>query len=184
MQHRLSKFVLAIGATTALGVVVAASAPLSATAAASAATAHPKATAPVITGVTFSTGQAEGSSTPLVTIKGRGFGNLPQPLPTGNPQAYAGSGCPKPIKKGYSGLDFGNNLWIRDFTGHHFIWQAGFGYPKPLGGNCIGLVIWRYASTVIQFGFGVVYGPPYVLQSGQRYTVKVGTARASGSVSF
>jgi hypothetical protein len=45
-------------------------------------------------------------------------------------------------------------------------------------------VIWRYSSTRIQFGFGVVYGGQLQLHNGDQYTVNVRGVRASGTVSI
>jgi hypothetical protein len=116
---------------------------------------------PVITSVTFSTGSAQGSPTPLVTIKGSGLG----------------SGC-FGVTPGYDGLDFGSNLWFSD----NGLFQAGFGQSS--GGNCIGLVVWKYSSTQIQYGFGVVYGGTLQIHSGDSYTVNVKGVKTSGTVVF
>jgi hypothetical protein len=132
---------------------------------------------PVITSVIFSSGSAQGSPTPLVTINGSGFGHLPQPVPSGNPQDYLGSGC-FGVTPGYDGLDFGSSLWFSD----NGLFQAGFGQSS--GGNCIGLVIWKYSSTQIQYGFGVVYGGTLQIHSGDSYTVNVRGVRESGTVTF
>jgi hypothetical protein len=103
------------------------------------------ATVPTITSVTFSTGSAAGSPTPLVTINGSGFGSLPSPSPGGDPEA-AFSDCGRP--SGYDGLDFASHLYFNKLTSRGF--EAGNG----TSGNCIGLVIWEYTPTQIRYGFG------------------------------
>jgi hypothetical protein len=133
-------------------------------------------TTPTITSVTFSSGASLGSSTPLVTINGSGFGNLPNPLPGGDPVVAAGD-CGSPA--GYAGLDFGNKLYFGDG------WEAGFAAaPTGFSINCIGLVIWKYTPTQIQFGFGYVYHSFTPLQNGQSYSLVVKGATHSGTVNF
>jgi hypothetical protein len=68
---------------------------------------------PTITSVTFSTESAAGNPTPLVTINGSGFGNLPSPSPGGDPEAAFGD-CGKP--SGYDGLDFASHLYFNKLT--------------------------------------------------------------------
>jgi hypothetical protein len=134
---------------------------------------------PTVDNVHFSTGTAEGSSTPLVTINGSGFGTLPTPVPAGNPQNYAGSEC-FGVTPGYDGLDFGTSLYFNDFGAGAF--EAGFG--QSTGGNCIGLVVWKYSDTQIVFGFGVVYGGTLKINDGDRYQVHVAGVRKVGTVHF
>jgi hypothetical protein len=134
------------------------------------------ATVPTITSVTFSTGAAVGSPTPLVTINGSGFGTLPTPSPGGDPQVQFGD-CGSP--NGYAGLDFGSRLYFNKLNGVGF--EAGNG-PS---GNCVGLVIWKYTPTQIQYGFGIVYnGFPPGLQNEDHYSLHVKGAVASGTVAF
>jgi hypothetical protein len=173
--HRLTSRKPARWRTAAVMLAAAAAAALALATVPAFASAAPAAT-PVITSVTFSSGSAEGSPTPLVTINGSGFGHLPQPVPSGNPQDYLGSGC-FGVTPGYDGLDFGSSLW---FDVPSF--QAGSGQSS--GGNCIGLVIWKYSSTQIQYGFGVVYGGTLQIHSGDPYTVNVRGVRKSGTVTF
>ena len=174
--HRLTSRKPARWRTTAVMLTAAATAAVGLATVPALASAAPAAT-PVITSVTFSSGSAQGSPTPLVTIKGSGFGHLPQPVPSGNPQDYLGSGC-FGVTPGYDGLDFGSSLWFSD----NGLFQAGFG--RSSGGNCIGLVIWKYSSTQIQYGFGVVYGGTLQIHSGDSYTVNVRGVRKSGTVAF
>jgi hypothetical protein len=135
------------------------------------------ATVPTITSVTFSSGSAVGSTTPLVTIDGTGFGTLPNPSPGGDPQAEFGD-CGSP--SGYDGLDFGSHLQFNELSSPG-AFEAGNGTQ----GNCVGLVIWEYTPTQIQYGFGSVYaGFPPGLQNGDKYSVRVKGASASGTVSF
>jgi hypothetical protein len=135
------------------------------------------ATVPTITSVTFSTGSAANSPTPLVTINGSGFGTLPNPSPGGDPQA-AFSDCGSP--SGYDGLDFASHLYFNNLTG-----PAGFEAGNGTSGNCIGLVIWEYTPTQIEYGFGSVYaGFTPGLQNGDRYSLHVKGASVTGTVTF
>jgi hypothetical protein len=134
------------------------------------------ATVPTITSVTFSTGSSAGSPTPLVTINGSGFGALPGLSPGGDPQADFGD-CGSP--SGYDGLNFASHLYFNKLIGRG--WEAGNGDS----GNCIGLVIWKYTPTQIQYGFGSVYtsfNSP--LQNGNPYSLHVKGASVSGAVEF
>jgi len=134
------------------------------------------ATVPTITSVTFSTGSSVASPTPLVTINGRGFGTLPGLSPGGDPQADFGD-CGAP--SGYDGLNFASHLYFNKLIGRG--WEAGNGNS----GNCIGLVIWKYTPTQIQYGFGSVYtsfNSP--LENGNPYSLHVKGASVSGTVTF
>ena len=92
-------------------------------------------------------------------------------------RGHFASGC-NGITPGYDGLNFGGNLWLNDLG----LFQAGS--ETPGGGNCIGLMIWQYSSTRIQFCFGVVYGGVLQLDNRDRYITNVRGVTNTGTVSI
>jgi len=182
MTHRLNRLMLAAAVTAAAAVFAtlpafAATGRPAVPVAASGALSAAPAAVPTITRVTFTTGSAVGSPTPLVTINGSGFGRLPNPSPGGDPQAQFGD-CGSP--SGYDGLDFGSLLYFNNLSG-----PAKFEAGNGNSGNCIGLVIWKYTATRIQYGFGSVYaGFAPGLQNGNHYSLHVKGASVSGTVHF
>jgi len=135
------------------------------------------ATTATITSVTFSSGTSVSSPTALVTINGSGFGSLPDDSPAGDPQVTGD--CPGSTS-GYDGLSFGTHLYFNNLGATGF--EAGNG-PSL---NCIGLVIWKYTPTQIEYGFGSYYQryAPWTLQNGDSYSVHVKGAAYSGTITF
>jgi hypothetical protein len=132
---------------------------------------------PTIASVAFSSGASVNSPSALVTINGSGFGTLPHPSPGRDP-ATLPEGCG--AVSGYDGLDFGANLYFNNLSSPGF--EAGNGQDF----NCVGLVIWKYTPTQIEYGFGSTYVnySPWHLQNGNAYSLHVKGASVSGTVTF
>jgi len=114
--------------------------------------------AATITNVQFSGTTAS----PVVIVSGSGFGTMSN---LGTPGA---AGCAQ------TGSDFGNNLFIQDWTGP---WLAGRGTA------CIGLFITSYSDTQVIFTFGSDYSF-YSLSSDDNFTVSLLGANFTGFVNY
>jgi hypothetical protein len=120
-----------------------------------------------VTSVTF-TGSA---TSPILTIRGSGFGTEPTASPTGPPYRYL-PGCTSqaPLGNKDDGRDYGAQaLWVA--WGHV---QAG-AYVKGVGGylDCIGLVVKKYSANEIVISLGCQYPYYAKLSSGTSITVTV-----------
>jgi hypothetical protein len=117
---------------------------------------------PTISSVTFGGNE----TSPTVTISGSGFGTQGE---LDSPQESCGNGS-----------DFGNNLDVSDATQG---WSAGQDNLNDY--DCVGLIISSYSDSQIVFSFDNQYGTaPFVLDSGDDYTVDVLDSAFSGTVSY
>jgi hypothetical protein len=131
-------------------------------------------TSAVITGVVFTGSPAN----PTITISGSGFGTAP----TETTIAF----------QGFTGSDYGDQLYLFDLSNNPQNFSAGLGYPNASNKrDFIGLVIVSYSDTSITYQLGSDYASFYFpqavfeLNDGDSYTVVVGGgASFSGTVSY
>ncbi len=131
-------------------------------------------TSAVITGVVFSGNAAN----PTITISGTGFGTAPTATTVGFPD--------------FTGFDYGDALYIEDFSNNPQAFSAGRGLPNNAQQrDFIGLVIVSYTDTSITYQLGSDYSlsyypsGQYALNAGDSFNVVVaGGASFSGTVSY
>ena len=119
-----------------------------------------------ITGVTFTGSAAD----PTITITGTGFGTTAPT--TSDPAGYG------------TGYDYGTSLYFSDHTS-----ALSAGYQTTAIYDSIGLVLVNYSDTSITYQLGSAYGVYNTLyddydNSGDSYTVGVGTATFSGTIEY
>ncbi len=123
------------------------------------------------------------SASPVVTVKGSGFGSRPAPNPSYSPVGK--NGCPNgPAAQ--AGNLFGTQLYVTDLKakkGTYKNWTAGQYTPGSNGFfDCVGLLIDRWSKTEVRFHFGDTYaksfpGNTYFLSDGDRFEVFLRGAR-------
>ena len=127
---------------------------------------------PGLAGVTFSGSAAN----PQITVRGAGFGTEPTPTNL--------------AASGYTGYDYGNNLYLCDTSADPNSFCAGQYDGGNSGADTIGLVVTTYTDAEIVYSLGSDYAQLYYpndtyrLQDGDQFTVNIKGATCSGTVSF
>ena len=127
---------------------------------------------PRITRATFGGSPSE----PEVTIEGTGLGAMPE---ISNSPAY----------NGYTGVDYGNSLYLCDTSTNPKTFCAGQNDGGGHGWDTIGLVVGWYHETSIQLTLGSTYAKSYYpstyeMQQGDGFAMHAAGATCTGSVSY
>jgi hypothetical protein len=136
-------------------------------------------------------------ASPVIDIRGHGFGHLPHPNPPRPPEPpYAstylqgGSGCTTTTPP--VGYDYGTNLYYTSGGPHSYTsgakLSAGRYRPNLLPSHeldCVGLVVIRYTPTRITFKLGSDYAAHhYRIDNGDRYEIGIHVLRYHGTVHY
>jgi hypothetical protein len=127
-----------------------------------------------------------GTSSPLVVIRGSGFGVRPRSNPSYQPTPPNGNVPPYGCNAtGDVGWDYGTQLWVSfTTTTGRPLWSAGRYRPSLHELDCVGISRLKYSPTKITFHFGAagLRALGAVLNRGYRYTVSVKGAVKQGTV--